>query len=91
VGGSDKSGFPMKKSVLGVQRKGLLLNKGSIGFTGHNERKGTQRRKLVVGDTVFEGTAQINCVVLKEGEKKFDEIFEATKQLAQTKQAETKK
>jgi len=80
AGGSDKSGVPMNKSVLGIQRKGLLLNKNTVGYVGHGERKGTRRRKLVIGTTVFKGTAQINCIVVKEGEKKFDEIFEATKQ-----------
>lgn len=86
VGGSDKAGFPMNSSVLGIQRKALLLNKGTTGYRGQSDRKGTRRRKLVAGNTIYEGTAQINCVVLKEGEKKFDEIFKSTKKQKDSEQ-----
>lgn len=81
TGGSDKDGFPMRSDVEGAVKKRTLLEKG-IGFKGmkrikkvHFKREGIKKRKTVRGNTVSVETMQINCAVVKNGAKSFDEIF----------------
>lgn len=76
TGGSDKEGFPMKKGVEGSSRKRLLLS-GGVGYKP--KRKGVKRRKSVRGEVVSEEIAQLNLKVLKEGGKKFDQVFKEIK------------
>lgn len=64
TGGSDKSGFPMRKDVALAGKKKVLITK-SLG--NRNTRKGMRLRKTVAGNTIFEGTVQVNLKVLKEG------------------------
>lgn len=64
TGGSDKSGFPMVKTISGSIRKTPLLA-GGIGY--RPKRKGVRRRKTVVGNTISDSTNQINCKVVKAG------------------------
>ncbi len=71
-GGSDKQGFPMKKSLQGSGRKKLLLKKG-VGFKA--KRKGEKRRKSARGNTVSPETMQLNIVITKHGEKDLNELF----------------
>ncbi|MBN1275324.1 30S ribosomal protein S6e [Candidatus Woesearchaeota archaeon] len=66
TGGSDSSGFPMRKDVQGTARKKILTTKG-VGM--RTNRKGLRLRKTVAGNTVFENTAQVNLKVLKAGKK----------------------
>ncbi len=72
TGGSDKEGFPMKKGVEGSLRKRLLLSSG-VGYKP--KRKGVKRRKSVRGQSVSEEIAQLNLKVLKEGNKKFEQLL----------------
>lgn len=72
TGGSDKDGFPMHPSVQGQVRKRVLLTKPP-GF--HPTNKGERRRKTVRGNTVSQDTAQINCKIIKKGEKQLEEVF----------------
>ncbi|MFH1770292.1 MAG: 30S ribosomal protein S6e [archaeon] len=74
TGGSDASGFPMRRDVRGAKRKRVLIASG-VG-TRHN-RKGMRLRRTVVGNTVGEKTSQINMKVLKEGKKPLDAAPEA--------------
>jgi len=64
-GGSDDSGFPMRRDVQGVARKAILTNKG----TGirKNLKKGQKIRKTVAGNTVGIQTAQLNLKIEKTG------------------------
>lgn len=64
TGGSDKAGFPMRKDVIGTQRKKILTTH-STGV--HIKRKGIRKRKTVAGNTIHENSSQINLKVLKEG------------------------
>lgn len=65
-GGSDKEGFPMRKSVEGSGRREVLMKGGS----GYRPREnGEKKRKTVRGNTVSEEIVQVNTkVVEKEGD-----------------------
>lgn len=71
-GGSDDSGFPMRKDVHGTAKKRLLLTNG-CGF--NTKVDGLRKRKIVRGNTISEGITQINCKVLKSGKKNLEEMF----------------
>ena len=72
TGGSDKDGFPMRPDLPGAGRKRLLLSKG----TGVKMmKKGMRVRKTLRGNLISVDVKQINLKVLKEGEKKMEEIF----------------
>ena len=58
MGGSDKSGVPMRSDIHGAARKYVLLSKG-VGL--QNAEIGQRVRKLMRGNTVSEEIYQINC------------------------------
>lgn len=67
AGGSDDSGFPMRKDVAGVNKKRILVAK-SIGFRGKlNKRRfsGLRIKKTVAGNTISKKTNQVNLKVVK--------------------------
>lgn len=72
TGGSDKSGFPMRRDVEGTSRKKILIT-GGIGF--HNKRgNGMRRKKTVAGSIISNQTSQINLMITKMGtENLFEE------------------
>ncbi|MCW1298470.1 MAG: 30S ribosomal protein S6e [Candidatus Parvarchaeota archaeon] len=72
TGGSDKSGFPMRSDVHGSRKVKVLLS-SPPGFKPR--KKGERRRKSVRGNVVSAEIVQLNTKVVKEGEKKLDEIF----------------
>lgn len=72
TGGSDKDGFPMHPTVQGQGRKRALLTEPP-GF--HPKFKGERKRKTVRGNTLSQDIVQINCKVVKKGEKTLEEIF----------------
>lgn len=72
TGGSDKSGFPMRKGVHGSRRIKIFV-KGGVGFKP--KRKGERRRKSISGEVISEQTSQINVKVTKVGKKKLSEVF----------------
>lgn len=69
TGGSDSSGFPMRKDVRGSKRQRILIVSG-IGT--RQNRKGMRLRRTVVGNTVGQKTSQVNMKVLKAGKKPLD-------------------
>jgi len=83
-GGSDTSGFPMRRDVEGTARKRILIVKG-VGL--RETKKGIRRRKTVAGNTVSLTTAQINLKILKAGKEK---LFEEKKEEAKEEKAEKK-
>ncbi len=84
TGGSDYSGFPMRKDVQGPGRKRILAVKGvGVRIAG----KGIKQRKTVCGNTIHERIAQVNMKVIKEGQEK---IFEAKAKEASEKAAARK-
>ena len=66
TGGSDSSGFPMRKSVHGPVKKKILVAKRGIGYKP--KRKGQKRRKTVRGNEVTHDMTLINLKVVKYGE-----------------------
>jgi small subunit ribosomal protein S6e len=72
TGGSDKDGFPMRKDVEGGVRKKFIVTKG-IGFK--TNISGLRRRKMLRGNTIGVDIVQINCKVVKKGEKPLEEIL----------------
>ncbi|MDI3544044.1 MAG: small subunit ribosomal protein S6e [Candidatus Woesearchaeota archaeon] len=66
TGGSDSSGFPMRKDIP-IAGKMKLLSKKSRGF--NLKRKGLRKKKSVAGSIIYEKTAQVNLKVIKEGKK----------------------
>ena len=80
TGGSDESGFPMRRDVDSSSKKAILIV-GGVGLK-KLERKGNRKRKTVAGNTVSLTTAQLNVAVVKEGaqslfeEPKAEEVAE---------------
>ncbi len=80
-GGTDKDGFPMRPDIEGIGKKRILIGK-SIGFRGKKrikkklvKIKGLRRRKTVRGNTIGKHIVQINCKVVKYGDKPIEEII----------------
>jgi len=82
-GGSDKDGFPMHPSVQGTAKKRILLA-GPPGY--HPPKKGVRKRKTVRGNTISFDIVQINCKVVKKGEKPLEEIFKKEEKKEEQKQ-----
>ena len=66
TGGSDSSGFPMRKDVHGPVKKRILVSKRGIGYKP--VRKGEKRRKMVRGNEITFDMTLINLKILKYGE-----------------------
>ncbi|MFX0028934.1 MAG: eS6 family ribosomal protein [Candidatus Hermodarchaeota archaeon] len=75
TGGSDSSGFPMRKDVHGPVKKRILVSKRGIGYKPR--RKGEKRRKMVRGNEVTSDMTLINLKVSKYGEA---ELFKKEKE-----------
>ncbi len=70
TGGSDKSGFPMRRDVQGTERKRVLISEG----TGLKDKtKGLRKKRTVAGNTISSKTAQVNLKVLEEGDQPLGE------------------
>jgi small subunit ribosomal protein S6e len=81
TGGSDESGFPMRRDVDGVGKRKILATKG-VGIK-KKMRKGMRIRKTVAGNTVNQQTAQLNLKIDKMGS---EDIF-PKKEAAEEKKA----
>ncbi|MFX1388648.1 MAG: S6e family ribosomal protein [Promethearchaeota archaeon] len=66
TGGSDSSGFPMRKDVHGPVKKRILVSKRGIGYKP--ERKGQKKRKTVRGNEITYDMTLINLKIIKYGE-----------------------
>ena len=66
TGGSDSSGFPMRKDVHGPVKKRILVSKRGIGYKP--KRQGEKRRRTVRGNEVTFDMTLINLKVVKYGE-----------------------
>jgi small subunit ribosomal protein S6e len=81
TGGTDQDGFPMRKDLPGTGRKKLLIDKKS----GFHEKKrikkkmkkirGLRIRKTFRGNTISTDIVQINCKVIRQGEKPLEELI----------------
>lgn len=75
TGGSDSSGFPMRRDVHGPVKKKILVSKRGTGYKP--KRKGQKRRKTVRGNEISFDMTLINLSVVKYGEA---ELFKAQKE-----------
>lgn len=76
TGGSDASGFPMRKDLPGTVKKKIFTNK-SIGFRGKLRGKrfgGLKIKKTMAGNTIFEKTHQLNLKALS-GDAAIEKAF----------------
>ena len=73
TGGSDKSGFPMKRGFHGGSAKRLLLAEGP-GF--NPKSRGMRKKKRVTGDHVSENCSQLNTKVTKYGPTGLDKLIQ---------------
>ena len=71
-GTSDIAGFPGIQSQEGPNLRKVLFTKGK--FLHKVKSKGVRMKKSVRGNEISEKTVQINCVVVKEGSKKFADL-----------------
>lgn len=72
TGGTDRQGFPMRKTIEGTERRKVLLNEG----TGIREDgEGVRRRKSVRGNTVSNQIEQLNTRVVESGDKSVEELL----------------
>jgi len=72
TGGSDKQGFPMRKSIEGTVRKQIMLQDGA-GI--QEDEDGVRQRKSVRGNTVSDEIEQLNTQVVEEGSKSIEELL----------------
>lgn len=72
TGTSDVSGIPGFKDLQGQGYHRVLLKRGK-GM--RDTRKGIRLRKTIRGEEISSKTHQINTKVLKEGNKKFEELI----------------
>lgn len=63
TGGSDKDGFPMRPSVHGGIRRGVVLS-GGVGFNPPND--GMRKRKTVRGNVITDEIVQINIKLVEK-------------------------
>jgi len=72
TGGSDNSGFPMRKDVSGPRRVGVILSSGT-GFKKLG--KGVRAKRNVRGNIISDQIVQINTKVVTAGSKPLGELF----------------
>ncbi|MBD3262555.1 MAG: 30S ribosomal protein S6e [Candidatus Altiarchaeales archaeon] len=70
TGGSDKSGFPMRKGVDGDSGKDILSLRGQ-GFKSNT----TRRKKRVHGQQIGDNIVQVNAKITKTGKKSIEELL----------------
>lgn len=72
TGGSDSSGFPMRKDVPENRKISALVSDGP-GFKP--QRKGERKKKILRGNAVSQETAQVNLVVKQAGPTALEQLF----------------
>lgn len=72
TGGSDTSGFPLRKDIGGTRKLSALLS-GGAGF--NPSRDGERKKKMVRGNTIAADTSQVNVKVLQAGATALEQLF----------------
>jgi small subunit ribosomal protein S6e len=98
TGGSDKSGFPMRKDVEGPLKKRILAVKG-LGLKKKTSKTkkgkltfdGIRQRKTVAGNTIGQNTSQINIKITKEGKEKIAQLEPEVKEEAKVEEVKDTK
>lgn len=71
-GGSDSSGFPMRKDISGARKIAVILSSGS-GY--HPKIKGIRKKKTVRGNTIAADTTQLNLKIIEFGTANLEELI----------------
>ena len=77
TGGSDKSGFPMRRDINSSKRQKVLLTKG-LGFKPHHG--GKRMKKNVCGKVISPQIYQINMKIVSHGSKPIEELLKKEKE-----------
>ncbi len=86
TGGSDKSGFPMNKSIVGpIKTKVLKV----VARSGKN--KGQKKRSTVRGSMIANDTELVNTVIVEYGSKPVAELFPGTEKKPKEEKGQKKK
>lgn len=72
TGGSDKDGFPMRKTISGIGRRKVLMSKG-VGFKA--KRRGERKRVTVRANTVGEDIHQLNLKIIETGREDIEKVL----------------
>jgi len=72
TGGSDSSGFPMRKDVPENRKITALVSEGP-GF--RPTRKGERKKKILRGNAISQETAQVNMKVQEAGPTALEQLF----------------
>ncbi|MDK2893117.1 30S ribosomal protein S6e [Methanohalophilus sp.] len=72
TGGSDNSGFVMRRDLPGSKRQKVLVT-GGVGYSP--KTKGARRRKFMRGREIAPDIVQINSKVVGYGNKSIEEIL----------------
>ncbi len=64
TGGTDKSGFAMRKDLIGPNKRKILSVKG-LGF--NPKLRGQRKRKFIRGNEISQDITQINAKIIKYG------------------------
>ena len=83
TGGSDKSGFPMERSVEGTAKVKVMRMVSESG-----KQKGQYKRRSMRGNIISADTAQVNMMVVEYGEKSPEELFPKREKAKEEKPAE---
>ncbi len=73
TGGSDSTGRPMRKDIVGSDTKRVLLRNKTVGFKP--KRDGERRRKTLRGRRIEEDIVQVNTQITEKGEKTITELL----------------
>jgi len=71
TGGSDKSGFPMRRGIHGTSHPKALLSGG----VGYNPKEDERKRKRVRGERIDEDITQVNTKITKVGQRPIAELL----------------
>jgi small subunit ribosomal protein S6e len=74
TGGSDKSGFPMRRDINSGKRQKVLLSK-SLGFNPKHD--GKRKKKNLCGKVVSPNIYQINMKIVSHGSKPIEELIKS--------------
>jgi small subunit ribosomal protein S6e len=72
TGGSDVSGFPMRKDIPGTRKLAAVITDG-VGF--NSDAPGQRKKKMVRGNQVGDDTAQVNLKVTTPGATPLEQLF----------------
>jgi small subunit ribosomal protein S6e len=87
TGGSDKDGFPMRPSVHGGIRRGVILS-GGVGFNSPGD--GMRKRKTVRGNVITDEIVQINVKLVEKPKGAKEAKKEKPKEKEKTEEAPEK-